>query len=131
MPLTSVLSLLFLGTPATPPAEAVAFCSVVSKPSLFDRRRISLTARVESDGIHDIVLNEPSCKGALTVDVSGTGKTLDRLNDALYSGGPGTSDKVVEARWTGHLNLSEAVPRLVVESIDEVTVTPIDAGLGK
>jgi hypothetical protein len=29
------------------------------------------------------------------------------------------------------LNLSEAVPRLVVESIDEVTVTPIDAGLGK
>jgi hypothetical protein len=131
MQLTSVLSFLLLGTPVAPPAEAVAFCSVVSKPSFFDHRRISLTARVESDGIHDIVLNEPSCKGALTVDVSSTGRTLDRLNDALYSGGPGTSDKIVEARWTGHLNLSETVPRLVVESIDDVTVTPIGGGPDK
>jgi hypothetical protein len=86
---------------------------------------VALIARVESDGIHDIVLDEPACTGALTVDVSGTGSTLDRLNDALYSGGPGTSDKVIEARWTGRLDLSEVVPRLIVESLDKVTVTPI------
>jgi hypothetical protein len=125
MQLTSLFSLLLVGAPESPPAEVVAFCSVVANPSVYAHRGVALIARVESDGIHDIVLDEPACTGALTVDVSGTGSTLDRLNDALYSGGPGTSDKVIEARWTGRLDLSEVVPRLIVESIDKVTVTPI------
>jgi hypothetical protein len=122
-----VLSVLLSTTSPVADPETVAFCSVVRHPEMFRGRQISVIARVESDGIHDIILDQPSCKGAFTVDVSHTGKTLDRLNDALYSGGPGTSDKVVEARWTGHLNLSKSVPRMVVESIDDVTVAPIEA----
>jgi hypothetical protein len=52
------------------------------------------------------------------------------VEDALFTGGPGTSDKTITARWTGSLDLSGEArgegPSLVIESIGQLTVMPID-----
>lgn len=112
--------------PAESPAESVAFCDVVGHPTLFKKRRISFVARLESDGIHAVVLVDPSCKGGMTIDLSHAAAAWKPVEDALFIAGPGTSDKTVTARWTGSLDLTgEArgeAPSLVVESIGELNV---------
>jgi hypothetical protein len=72
--MTSLLSLLLITAvgsgPSAPPTEPVAFCDVVRQPALFKDRRITVVARLESDGIHAVVLIDPSCKEGMTIDLS-------------------------------------------------------------
>jgi hypothetical protein len=121
--------------PAESPADSVAFCDVVGQPTLFKKRRISFVARLESDGIHAVVLVDPSCKGGMTIDLSHAAAAWKPVEDALFTAGPGTSDKTITARWTGFLDLSGEArgeePSLVVESIGELNVTPIDGVPGR
>lgn len=139
MQLISVLSLLLMTAtgpgPAASPADSVLFCDVVGHPTLFKKRRISFVARLESDGIHAVVLLDPTCKGGMTIDLSHAPGAWKPVEDALFTGGPGTSDKTITARWTGSLDLSGETrgeaPSLFVESIDELNVTPIDGVPGR
>jgi hypothetical protein len=107
---------------ATSP-EHVAFCSVTRNYREYVNRPITFVARVESDGIHGIVLVDPSCKDGMRVDVATAHPRLDLLDQALMTGNPGTLDKVVTAIWTGTIDRSG---RLVVEAVDDVSVFAID-----
>lgn len=111
-------------------ADLVAFCDVVGHPRAFSGRQISFVASLASDGIHAVILMDPSCKRGMNFDSSHATSAWKPVEDALFTGGPGTSDKTITARWTGILDLSGEVrgesPSLIIDSISELTVTPIE-----
>jgi hypothetical protein len=107
-------------------ASPIDFCDLVKEPKVFNGRHVTFTARVESDGMHGILLEDPRCTGAVTVDVSHAGDAFARLQDKLFEGQPGTLDKVVQARWGGLIERTKGHARLIVESIDQITSTARD-----
>ncbi|MGN6481054.1 hypothetical protein [Luteibacter sp.] len=105
----------------SPPVE---FCDVVKEPKIYSGRHVVFTARVESDGVHGMVLVDPHCEGAMDIDITNAGNATDRLNDVVMSGSPGTLDKTVTARWTGIFQRTKGRPKLMVESIENISVDP-------
>jgi FlaG/FlaF family flagellin (archaellin) len=116
-------------------ADRVAFCDVVGRPTAFTGRQISFVASLASDGIHSAVLMDPSCKHGMNFDSSHAASAWKPVEDALFTGGPGTSDKTITARWTGMLDLSGEVrgesPSLIIDSISELRVTPTEENSAK
>jgi hypothetical protein len=126
MQVIGLVLLFFAAGSSSPPSHDVDFCKVVQSPEAFDGHNVTFTARVESDGMHGILLEDPRCTGAVTVDVSHAGDAFARLQDKLFEGQPGTLDKVVRARWGGLIERTKGHARLIVESIDQITSTARD-----
>jgi hypothetical protein len=116
--------LFFLSGSSSPSADDVDFCRLVQDPAAFDGRNVTFTARVESDGVHGMILVDPHCKLAMDIDITNTGDAIDRLDDVVMSGSPGTLDKTVTARWAGIFQRTKGRPKLMVESIGDITVDP-------
>jgi hypothetical protein len=82
---------------------------VVTHPRVFNHKTIAFRSRFESDGMHASLLFECGAGNigrAIRIMSTEGAKGLNVLDDALYRGGPGTSDKTIQADWIGRVSWS-------------------------
>ena len=115
---------------ANPQAETepikTTICAIVHSPDAFDQKRVSVSGRIESDGIEHTVILDASCpnKG---ISITRCGEkacqsaTWEELQDAIYfRPPPGTSRKKISATIIGtfHNDIRGSAGRWMV--VDEV-----------
>ena len=88
----------------TPPAFT-SLCDIVARPAAYDGKVVRIRASVLSDGIERTVLTDLDCPGLGIVpeSVGPMSKVpgMSELQNAIYRGVPGTTDKHIEATFTG------------------------------
>jgi hypothetical protein len=99
----------------------VTVCELGAHPARYDGKRVELTALVESDGIEHTTLTDDACHD--------TGVAPSRLSaelqQAIYSGRPGTIDKRIMASFGGVFHwYPKRIPVrvLTVERVSDVHV---------
>ena len=102
------------GEPVTVP-----ICVVVADPEKYDGKLIRVTGSVVSDGLEVTAVVDKSCggKGMILTRESPPG-ALKKLDDAIFTGYPGTTDKYITVTLTGtfHLIPGEVPQRTLVAS---------------
>lgn len=86
------------------PVEA-SVCQLVAEPESYLGRPVSLTTRIEADGMHWALLMGPKCHRGLFYNHAGSvpTETQEAISKAIFEPWPGTRGKTIEARFTGVL----------------------------
>ena len=88
---------------AGPPTQ-IALCRLLSGPDRYTGRRVKFRARYESDGLEFWTLYDPTCMylGGIMPSAGVYDSVVGKpLAEALHHGFAGTTDKEIEATWTG------------------------------
>lgn len=109
-------------------------CMIRSDPKSFDERRVTVTGKVSSDGLHLISLTDSACDGkgiALEFDEAlANDSKLRKMKQVIFSGTPGTIGKDIEGTFSGMFSWrrGERIPFvLAVSRVEELrigTITP-------
>lgn len=88
---------------------------------MYDGKRISIRAHMESDGMHGAYLAESECAKGITFDSDGKADwtEMNRIMDTV--GTVGTARKSVEASWVGVVHVRGAVISFSADSISNIT----------
>jgi hypothetical protein len=126
----------------TPPSDV---CPVADHFQDFIGKRVVLKASVRSDGIERTILvnvNGDWCKNAIVPVASPNDPhskaAIHKLNQAIFTGRPGTLDKRITAVFTGVISQGKPedymmgpglrVGVLTLDSVDDVRIEPTSGG---
>ncbi len=106
---------------------ATTLCEIVAHPEEFADKLVRFKAYFESDGMDHSILVQPGCQRGIVPYPAADGKKradVQRFEEAIDAGAPGTADKIVVATFTGRFVWKPPSKRILrIEGVSDLRVS--------